>query len=256
VLMLALLLQAAPAEARHRACIDLAAQDPAGAHAEAVQWRASGGGVLAQQCDGVAYAAEERWRLAADAFEAAARAAELAKDARAAQLWAQAGNARLADGEPDRARLALTAALAAGSLAGLSRGEAQLDLARAAVALGDLPAARTALDQAVVDAADDPLAWLLSATLARRQGDLSRARLDIAQALARSADDASVQLEAGNIAAAAGNEAGARSAWAEAARLAPDAPAGRSAAAALAQFGAGATPAATPPRRRPTTEGR
>jgi predicted negative regulator of RcsB-dependent stress response len=249
VLILALLLQAAPDDPRHRACVALAASNPAAAHAQAAGWQ--GGGFLARQCDGLAYAAEQRWSQAADAFEAAARAAELARDARAAALWAQAGNARLADGEADRARLALTAALAAGTLTGLALGEAQLDLARAAVALGDLPGARASLDLAVVNAADDPLAWLLSATLARRQGDLTRARTDIAEALKRSADDASVQLEAGNIAAAAGDEAGARAAWTQATRLAPGAPAGRSAAAALQQFG----PTPTIPRPRPT-EGR
>ncbi|MFX5245339.1 hypothetical protein ABTD35_21420, partial [Acinetobacter baumannii] len=83
----------------------------------------------------------------------------------------------------------------------------------------------------------DPLAWLLSATLARRTGDLPRAKKDIGEALARSADDANVQLEAGNIAAAAGDEAGARKAWSEAARLAPpDSPIRAITAKALAQF--------------------
>ena len=79
-------------------------------------------------------------------------------------------------------------------------------------------------------------AGVIAATLARRMGDLPRAKLDIAQALRRSADDASVQLEAGNIAAAGGEAERAQAAWKEAARLAPDAPAGRSAANALTQF--------------------
>ena len=98
--------------------------------------------------------------------------------------------------------------------------------------------ARTDLDLALANAPGDPLAWLLSATLARRQNDVRRARSDIAEALKRSPDDASVQLEAGNIAAFGGDEAGARAAWAQAARLAPNGPQGKAAVAALRQFDA------------------
>ena len=103
-------------------------------------------------------------------------------------------------------------------------------------AAGDPAAARTDMDEALKTAAEDPLAWLLSATLARRTGDLPRARTDIARALALAADDAQVQLEAGNIAAAGGDATRAQAAWREAVRLAPTAPAGRSAAEALTQF--------------------
>ena len=85
-------------------------------------------------------------------------------------------------------------------------------------------------------AADDPLAWLLSATLARQAGDLSRAKADIGQALRRAADDAAVQLEAGNIAAASGDELGAKTAWSEVIKLRPDSPQAKAAEAALAQF--------------------
>jgi predicted negative regulator of RcsB-dependent stress response len=120
----------------------------------------------------------------------------------------------------------------------LPLGEAQLDHARALVAAGELEAARGDLDLALTTAGDDPLAWLLSATLARRMGNLPRAKSDIAQALKRSSDDASVQLEAGNIAASAGDEAAARAAWSIAARLAPTSDAGRSAITALKQFDA------------------
>ena len=156
---------------------------------------------------------------------------------RAANYWAQAGNAFLAAGDATHARAALDAALAAGELSGFALGEAQLDRARASVAGGQMVAARVDLDAALTNAPADPLAWLLSATLARRMKNLPRAQKDIAQALARSADDASVQLEAGNIAAVAGDEAGARKAWSEAARLSPpDSPIRAEAAKALSQF--------------------
>ncbi|MBW6524969.1 hypothetical protein KZ810_15835 [Sphingomonas sp. RHCKR47] len=213
------------------ACVTQARTDPAGAEQVARTLGRAG-----EACRGVALAGQDDFAGAATAFTAAARNAELAKEARAADYWAQAGNAWLAAGDAAKARAALDAALAAGTLTDLNRGEAYLDRARALVATGDMKAARVDLDLATKDAADDPLAWLLSATLARRMGDLPRAKLDIAQALRRSADDASVQLEAGNIAAAAGEADRAQAAWKEAARLAPDAPAGRSATNALTQF--------------------
>jgi len=223
-------------EARFSRCVTMIATDPAAARAEAGRWRIAGGGYVARQCAGLALAAEKNWGSAADEFEAAAREAQLAKDDRAANYWAQGGNAWLAAGDPAKARLALDSALTAGTLVGLQLGEARLDHARALVAAGDLDAARTDIDLALTTAGDDPLAWLLSATLSRRMGNLPRAKGDIAEALKRSADDASVQLEAGNIAAAGGDEDRARTAWAEAARLAPDTPTARNAVAALRQF--------------------
>ncbi len=227
------------ATARFERCAALAQSDPAAALAEATLWRSSGGGTLARQCTALAYAAEQDWPAAATAFSNAAREAQTAHDPLAPQYWAQAGNAWLAAGRAIEARRALDTALAAGTLTGLQLGEAQLDHARALVAAGDLPAARIDMDHALVGAAADPLAWLLSATLARRMNDLPRAKTDIAQALQRSADDASVQLEAGNIAALDHDEAGARSAWGAAVRIAPTSDAGRAAQAALGQFDLG-----------------
>ena len=225
------------ADIRFEACIDLATSDPAKAEAEAGRWRGEGGGYKARQCLGVAYANEARWNTAAGVFEEAAHEAEVAKDAHAADCWAQAGNAWLAASEPAKARTALDAALASGALEGLALGEAHLDRARSRVATGDLDGARADLDRAVVDAVADPLGWLLSATLARRMNDLPRAKADIAEALKRSPDDASVQLEAGNIAALSGDAAGARTAWEQAINLAPGSPVADSARKAVEQLG-------------------
>ena len=223
---------------RYAECMDLATGDPSQGVAAASKWKVEGGGMLARQCLGVAYANQKRWPSAAAAFEEAAREAESAHDVRSANYWAQAGNAWLAAGEPAKARAALDAALASGHLTGLALGEARLDRARVLVAAGDMEGARGDLDRALADARADPLAWLLSATLARRQGDLTRAKADIAEALRRWADDPQVQLEAGNIAASAGDEAGARTAWSRVIELAPGSPAAESARKALAQFGA------------------
>jgi tetratricopeptide (TPR) repeat protein len=243
MILLPLLLQTSVAtetpEARLERCADIAASNPAEGASAASSWRLSGGGFLARQCLGFAYAAGGNYAGAAGAFEEAAREAEVAKDARSATFWSQAGNAWLAAGDAAKARTALDAALAGGALTGLALGEAHLDRARALVAANEPARARTDLDAALVHAKADPLAWLLSATLARRSGDLPRAQKDIAEALTRAPDDASVQLEAGNIAALAGDEPGARGGWNKAVSLASDTLVGAAAKAALAQFDAG-----------------
>lgn len=240
-LSLLLLAQAAagppsPARERWEVCVERATGDPSAGLAEAQRWHLAGGGFLAQQCRGMAYATAKRWTSAADAFEAAAREAEVAKDRRAGKYWAQAGNAWIAAAEPMKARAALDAALASGALAGVELGEAHLDRARARASAGDRQGARQDLDQAIVKAAADPMAWLLSATLARQMGELPLAQKHIATAIELAGDDAVVQLEAGNIAALARDEAGAKLAWAKAVQLAPGSPEAAAARTALKQF--------------------
>jgi Tfp pilus assembly protein PilF len=186
----------------------------------------------------MAYSREQRWSAAAAAFEKAATGAERAKDKQAVNYWAQAGNAWLAAGDASKARSALDAALATGTLTGLSLGEAHLDRARAMVAGDDMENARDDIDHALSEVPTDPLAWLLSATLARRMQEVPRAKKDIAEALRLGGDDPAVQLEAGNIAALAGDEAGAKAAWHQAVTLRPDSAPGKAAAAALTQFDA------------------
>lgn len=227
---------AAPVQDRYEHCLDLATTDPNAAEAAAGRWQYAGGGFFAGQCLGMAYAHQQRWSAAAAAFEGAARAAEKAGDTRSANYWAQAGNAWLAAGDAAKARAALDAALAGGTLKALPRGEAHLDRARAMVAAGDLENARDDIDRALADVPEDPLAWLLSATLARRMEQVPRARTDIAQALRLGGDDPAVQLEAGNIAALTGDEAGAKAAWRQAVTLRADSVPGKAAAAALTQF--------------------
>ena len=229
---------AAPARDRYQHCLDSAASDPAGASAEAGQWQLAGGGFYASQCLGMAYAKQARWSAAAASFENAAHAAEKAKDTRATQYWAQAGNAWLAAGDASKARTALDAAISPGTLTGQDLGEAHLDRARAMVAGNDPEGARDDLDRALSEVPADPLAWLLSATLARREQQVQRAKTDIAEAVRLGGDDPAVQLEAGNVAALAGDEASARAAWQQAVTLRPDSAPGTAAAAALKQFDA------------------
>lgn len=219
-------------------CVAMIDDDPVKAVDAAGTWRVEGGGVLARQCLGLAYAAQQRWLPAVTAFEQAAQTAEKERDTRAGNLWVQAGNAALAAGEASRARSAFDAAIANGQVKGIELGEAHLDRARALVAIGDARAARSDIDLALKLVPVDPLGWLLSATLARRMGDLQRASTDIAEAAKRSPDDASVALEAGNIAVLMGADEAARTAWTAAIKNAPGSPVALSAAEALKRLGA------------------
>ena len=225
-----------PDEARFERCVALSDADPAAALTEASAWRTKGGGVLSRQCEGLAYAAQKRWAPAMTSFEQAAREAERERDGRAARIWVQAGNAALAGGEAAKARGFLGSAIVSGVLKGEELGEAYLDRARATAMLGQSKIARGDLDQALKLVPADPLGWLLSATMARRDGDLVRAAKDIEEAAKRAPDEPGVMLEAGNIAVLSGSDAAARTAWEAAVKAAPASPAGRSAAEQLARL--------------------
>lgn len=190
------------AQAAQPSCTDQIAIDPAKAAETAQSWAAQGGGALARQCAGLAHVAQEKWPEAAAAFEQAAREAKPEERIAAANLWVQAGNARLAGADARGAITAFDRALVTGLLSGPAKGEVRLDRGRANVAAGDLQAARADLDEALRLVAQDPLAWLLSASLARRMQQLDRAQADITQALKLSPEDAEVQAEAGRIASA------------------------------------------------------
>jgi len=221
--------------ARIAACQKLVASDPKAALEQATAWANRDQSVAARQCLGLAFVGVERWVPAEAALAQAAAQADAQRDGRAAGIWSQAANAALAGDQPAKARADLDHVVALPGLPPTLAGEAWIDRARADVALDDLPQARIDMDKGLALVPQDPFAWLLSATLARRQKDLPRAQKDIAVALKAAADDPSVQLEAGNIAAAAGQLDLARAAWTRAAQIAPSDPAGQAAKAALAE---------------------
>lgn len=200
-------------ELRFNECVDLAIDDPASGIVEANKWRIEGGGFFARHCLGFAYAEQFNWAAATRSFAQAAQEAEVAKYPRVANFWAQAGNAALAGNEPQKALEYLNAALVQGSLLGLEKGEVHLDRARAHVALNDYAAAKAEFVLVHKLAPQDPLGWLLSATLARRMNDLVLAKADITVAAKLAADDPAVALEAGNIAYAGGDVIQAKANW-------------------------------------------
>lgn len=265
IVLLALALQAAAPtspqdEAMYRACVDAVKRDPDKAVQQANDWRLRGGGMLARVCLGLAYTALERWEPAATAFEQAAREAEGAKDARGADLWAQAGNAWLAGNDPLRARGAFDAALVAGKMTPALRGEIHLDRSRANVALGDLAAARVDLDKGLELVPADAFGWYLSAALAMRQEAVARAQQDIAKALKLAPDDANVLLLSGNIAGMTGDTDSARSFYERTIKAAPNSDAAKQAQKQLVAnstdtpngLGAASSEAAEPDAPQPT----
>lgn len=228
-----------PAEVAERlsACLAKANDKPELALADAQIWAGAGGGAYAAQCRGYALGLAERWPEAASAFETGAATPGIAPVTQG-RLWAQAGNAALVAGDPARAARALDLALGLPLPRTLSTGEIFLDRARARVALNQLAGARADLDQAVVLAAADPLAWLLSATLARRMDDLKLATLHIEEAAKLARNDAAVALEQGVIHALAGDrDAAARAAFERAELIAPGSDTAKKARAYLTQLG-------------------
>jgi len=244
---------------RYRACVDLVRANPEQATEAASAWRVEGGGIYARQCLGLAYVALERWSPAATVYEQAAADAAQANDPRRADFLVQAGNAWLAAGEPTRAVLALDAALATANLSEALRGEVYLDRARAMVALNNAAAARQDIDRATSLVAADPMAWYLSAELARREGNLARANTDIQRALGLAQDNPDITLLAGTIAGQNGDMVRAEALYRRVADGAPSTDAGRAARASLdtlrevevdapAATPGAPTPPSTPPR--------
>jgi tetratricopeptide (TPR) repeat protein len=223
-----------PADARYRACAGQIATNAEAALAAATAWRDQGGGLHARQCLALALVALERWAPAATAFEQAAREAETAQDPRRADFWVQAGNAWIAAEEPARALQAFDAALLAPGLTDELRGEVHLDRARAQVGLGNPAAARAEIDRALQLVPSDPMAWYLSASLARRENNLSRAGSEIARARELAPDNPDILLYAGTLAGLAGNMEEAERLYRRVAEAAPQSEAGRRAAASLA----------------------
>lgn len=223
-------------------CLDLVAEDPARAHAQAQIQRDDTSGaerVLANHCLGLAATELILWDDAVTAF-VAARDETPADELRArARFGAMAGNAALAGGYPGRALDILRTARAdADSSAYVPlQAIAASDLARAMV-VQDLPEeALVELDHATVLQPEEPSAWLLKATLLRRLDRLDAAQTAIERAGDLAPTDAQVGLEAGVIAVLSGREDAARQSWQSVVELAPDSPAGETARSYLAQLG-------------------
>lgn len=244
---------------RLQLCIERAGKDPATSLAEASTWVAAAKGANRSkplECLGQIYTVLLRWDAAEGAFVEAAQIAPVVDDARRSALFAQAGNAALAGGHADRALDHLDAAVGVPGIGPLARGQAEIDRARALVALDRLEDAVATFAAAQRDAPDDPDAWLLGATVARRRGDYAAAQRQIEVAGKLASADPEIGLEAGVIAMLDGREPAARKAWQSVMLVAPESREAVTAKGYLAQLGDVPPPANPAPANPKPTEGR
>lgn len=230
---------AAPPSAKLKACLDEAGASPASAIADAAVWLDGAKGTERAQaghCLGVAQTENGEWAAAAASFATARDALPAGQNRYRAQLGLIAGAAALAAGDAARALTLLDAARrdAAGMTALVN--DIAVDRGRVLVALDRLAEARLALAEARAADPADREAWLLSATLSRRDGDLVSAQSQIEKAGTLAPRDPAVGLEAGVIAALAGNDASARRSFESVVLLAPDSHEAKAAKAYLAQL--------------------
>ena len=251
---------AAPAAttAPGQACLAQADDDPdAAAESAAALLAAARTGAdraEADLCLGLANSRLEQWDEAGQAFLAGRDAAGADRMLRA-RLGAMAGNAALAGGKAAPALAALDGARAdAQGLADPALTTAiALDRARALVALKRLDEAGAALAEARTAGPDNAEAWLLSATLSRRQGNLVQAQSQIQRAAELLPIDPAIGLEAGVIAMLAGHGEAARKSWGSVVAAAPDSAEAQTAKGYLAQLGP--APAAAPATASPNGAG-
>ena len=237
------------AEDRLTVCLRHARTDPTTAIVEASTWAGEASGAEAsypQQCLGLAYTVLLRWDAAERAFLAARDDTGESEHFRRAQLATMAGNAALAEQRPADALVSLEVAANDAAAAGDNglRSMIEVDRARAQVAQGREGEAEATLAAARTLDSQSPLAWLLSATLARRLGKLDEAQGYIETAAALSPDYPEIGLEAGVIAMLAGHREAAEASWRSVIELAPDSEEAASARSYLAEV---AQPAAEDP---------
>jgi tetratricopeptide (TPR) repeat protein len=228
-------------QARLDLCLDKARADPATAIAGAGTWlgeTSAPESSYPQQCLGYAYTLLLRWDAAEDAFLAAREAELEINHFRRAQLATMAANAALAGNRPDAALTALGLAATDAAVAGDAglRAIVETDRARAMVMHGREGEAEAVLAAARSFDAQNALAWLLSATLARRLGKLDEAQGFIETASALSPGYSEVGLEAGVIAMLQGREDAAKASWESVVALEPRSEAAATARVYLAQL--------------------
>ena len=211
-------------------CLRLTTSDPNRALDMAQGWRENGTSALdaaqSAHCLGLALVKLDRMSEARRAFELASAEAPQDNLTYAARLAAMAGNAALADGDPEAALPLLDRAggMALAAEDGPLAADLRVDLARVLVRAGRMQDASDALDEAREADPLDAESWLLSATLSRRMERLGEAQTQIERAALLAPGDARVGLEAGVIAALAGREADARASFTSVIDLAPGSP--------------------------------
>ena len=234
---------AKPQSAQLQNCLKLATDNPSDAMDEADGWLAAAKSMSeragAKQCKALALTRQENWAEAAALFLAARDDTPATEPGERSRLGALAGNALLLTGNTTAGLDALDHAHGDAHAAsdGKLNGVIQIDRARALVALGRTAEASSALEEARYELPDNHQAWLLSATLARREGKLAEAQRQIERAAALMPVDPEIGLEAGVIAVLAGRDQSARLSWQSVLKAAPGSLAAKTAQGYLDQLG-------------------
>jgi tetratricopeptide (TPR) repeat protein len=223
-------------------CLAQLEQDAARAHAQAqIRRNATRGAerVIANHCLGLAATELALWDDAITAFRAARDETPDDEPSARARFGLMAGNAALASGDANRATVVLGIAQEDARRAASATLEAlaQIDMARALVALERPEEALAALDSAIRLEPATGEAWLLKATLLRRLDRLAEAQGAIERAVELSPLDSQIGLEAGVIAVLSGREEAARQSWQSVIDTQPDSMAAATAQDYLAQLG-------------------
>ena len=230
---------------RLQQCLDLAMQRPADGIDMAENWLAAATTMTekaqAKQCKAMGLTRIDGWAEAATLFLSARDDIPANEPGERARLGALGGNALLVSGDLAGALAALDLAHPEAHKAGDRKlnGVIQIDRARALVALGRTDEAAAALEEARAELPDNPQAWLLSATLSRRQGKLVDAQRQIERAADLLPIDPEIGLEAGVIAVLSGRDAAARLSWLSVIKAAPGSAAAKTAQGYLDQLGPG-----------------
>lgn len=238
-----------------KGCMDLVQDDPQGsadAARDALQQAMGRERVRAGLCLGAALTQLEQFDEAREAFVGARDAADPEDHVSRARLGDMAANAELAQGNGAKALLLLAPALTDAGASGDKSlvAEVQIDRARGLVAVDQPEEAATALVAAREADPANAQAWLLSATLSRRQNQLVAASSQIQQAARLAPQDPAIGLEAGVIAMLSKDEASARRSWQSVVDVAPSSPEAATAKDYLAET-APEAPATSAPATKP-----
>ena len=196
-------------QAQYQACMSLLDRDPAGALDSAVEWEKQGGGDAARHCKALALIRTGEVEDGALELERVAEAMPQGKAPLAAELFAQAGQAWIKAGNPQRALYAQNQGLK------LNPKDVQLLIDRA-MTYGTSGMYFEALDDLNVAAElapEDPEIYAMRAAAYRQLETPDLAEENIDQALKLSPSHPGALLERGYLRRAKGDIEGARADW-------------------------------------------
>jgi Flp pilus assembly protein TadD len=196
-------------QAQYQACMSLLQRDPAGALDSAVEWERQGGGDAARHCKALALIRTGEAEDGALELERVAQIMPQDKAPLAAELFAQAGQAWIRAGDPQRALYAQGQGLKLDP----RNVELLIDRALTYGASGMYSDALNDLNAAAALAPDNPEIYTMRGDAYRQLGKPDLAEENIAQALKLSPSHPSALLERGYLRRAKGDTAGARADW-------------------------------------------